>query len=127
MMKLVIALCLIGISAAYVVPVYYEIYPEDATFDEADIEPQLSPAELHHGSIRERRSLQPGAPSLSQLPTSVSGNVEKQGRPMPGNTIATIDAQHKTDRYDVRGTVDGPGRSKPNFRIGGSWTKVYRW
>ena len=126
-MKLVIALCLIGISAAYVVPVYYEIYPEDATFDDAEFEPQLSPAELHHGSIRERRSLQPGAPSFpmpgGQLPSSVSGNVEKQGR----NTIATIGAEHKTDRYDVRGTwtkvVDGPGRSKPNFRIGGS----YRW
>ncbi|GJQ66714.1 hypothetical protein Trydic_g4661 [Trypoxylus dichotomus] len=76
---------------------------------------------------RERRSLQPGAPNFpmpgSQLPTSITSNVEQQGP----NTAATINAQHKTDRYDVGATwskvIRGPGKSKPNWSVGGT----YRW
>nr|O76145.1 RecName: Full=Rhinocerosin; Flags: Precursor [Oryctes rhinoceros]QGX74966.1 rhinocerosin [Oryctes rhinoceros]BAA31506.1 rhinocerosin [Oryctes rhinoceros] len=142
MMKLYIVFGFIAFSAAYVVPEGYyepEYYPADGY--ESERVARASPAELIFDEdladepeveepqyyIRTRRSLQPGAPNFpmpgSQLPTSITSNIEKQGP----NTAATINAQHKTDRYDVGATwskvIRGPGRSKPNWSIGGT----YRW
>lgn len=137
MMKLIAFLGLITLSMAYTIPEDYhnpmDIYEEEPVDGIADdwilVKDDSEENEGDHpGSyIRDRRSLQPGAPNFpmpgANLPSSVTGNIEKQGR----NTIATINAQHKTDRYDVGGTwskvVRGPAKSKPNFSVGGT----YRW
>ncbi|KAI4469199.1 coleoptericin [Holotrichia oblita] len=141
MMNLIVFLGFVAFSVAHIVPEDYynpENYPVDASEEDHVVsipedwmlvEDNGDESEGEHpGSyIRYRRSLQPGAPNFpipgSNLPSSVSGNIEKQGQ----NTIATINAQHKTDKYDVGGTwskvVRGPGRSKPNFSVGGT----YRW
>nr|BAB40436.1 coleoptericin A [Trypoxylus dichotomus] len=144
MMKLYIIFGLIALSTAYAVPERYfqPPYPDTAAVHAYRDEPfTVTPTEFRSYLgitdedeidmpvvyIRERRSLQPGAPNFplpgSQLPTSITSNVERQGP----NTAATINAQHKTDRYDVGATwskvIRGPGKSKPNWSVGGT----YRW
>lgn len=134
MMKILVILGFIALSSAAVVPEDYynpQYHPEDPFLEDRVVlvEDTTDEIEIEQPAIyiRARRSLQPGAPNFpmpgSNLPTSITSNVEKQG----DNTITTLNAQHKTDRYDVGATwskvVRGPAKSKPNWSIGGT----YRW
>ncbi|KAI4469277.1 coleoptericin [Holotrichia oblita] len=141
MMKIFLILGFIALSSATIVsedyynPQYHPVDPfvEDRTvrYPKTWITIEHTPDDIEieepESHIRSRRSFQPGAPSFpmpgSNLPTSITSNVEKQG----DNTITTLNAQHKTDRYDVGATwskvVRGPAKSKPNWSIGGT----YRW
>ncbi|KAI4469201.1 coleoptericin [Holotrichia oblita] len=130
MMKIFVILGFIALSSATIVS---EDFVEDRTvrYPKTWIIIEHTPDDIEieepESHIRSRRSFQPGAPSFpmpgSNLPTSITSNVEKQG----DNTITTLNAQHKTDRYDVGATwskvVRGPAKSKPNWSIGGT----YRW
>lgn len=86
-----------------------------------DLEEQPAEEEVH----RKRRSLQPGAPDYGSIARGGGQrdrpyglDVQREGQ----NTRVTANAQHKGEHVDVDGqwskVVRGPGKSKPEWRVG---------
>ncbi|XP_022903965.2 rhinocerosin-like [Onthophagus taurus] len=72
--------------------------------------------------VRHRRSFAPGGIQIGETtenpyPWSVRGNVDKVGQ----DTIAKINAGHRTDQTQITGSwnkvIRGPNRAKPNWSI----------
>lgn len=127
----------------FIVPSIPDVYPTEVA--EVDLlkhyhEDEEQPQERHIRSIdlaiettdegmeRVKRSLQPGAPNYGVG----GGGQENQNRDWGAdvrkdgpNTKVVIDGKHRGGGYDVEGqwskVVRGPGKSKPDWRIGVKW------
>ncbi|XP_071053633.1 acaloleptin A-like [Onthophagus taurus] len=122
MIKCIVLFALVAISTAFIIP-------EDQ-YQEYIIVGHYEPHELVDldQQARHRRSFAPGGTQIggsteSPYPWSVGGNVDRVGQ----DTVAKINAGHKTDQTQITGTwskvVRGPHKSKPNWSIGAQ----HRW
>nr|XP_022903963.1 rhinocerosin-like [Onthophagus taurus] len=119
MIKYIGLFALVAFSAAFVIPedqyqqylVVEQYVPEQYELVNVD----------HH--VRNKRSFAPGGTQIggsteSPYPWSVGGGVDRVGK----DTVASINAGHKTDQTKITGAwskvIRGPNRSKPNWSIG---------
>lgn len=75
--------------------------------------------------VREKRSLQPGAPVYGGGQEQERNHGVNIDRDDGRNTRVSIHSQHKGDKVDVDGqwskVVRGPGKAKPNWHVGVKW------
>lgn len=107
-----------------------DIYPievvreDDAVFEGS--EPHRHRRSTDEEVLRERRSLQPGAPDYGvgqqqQQDRNWGADVRRDGP----NTKVIVNGKHSGGGYDVDGewskVIRGPGKAKPDWRIGVRW------
>lgn len=115
-----------GSPGRYLVNVAYTTADED-DLTAAEDDRQARSAEIFESEVREKRSLQPGAPVYGGGQEQVRNHGVDIDRDDGKNTRVRVHSQHKGEKFDVDGewskVVRGPGKAKPNWRVGVKWWK----